>query len=144
MARYIVSTCVVHRCVRVASAVRRPVYLRRMGRLAPQDKILGLLRLLKPVDAQNRLMRVPDKELALALLYMVDWQQDYVVAFVGASKGRRVRQELQRNEHVRIAYEQYLTATRVVIRHLEGGNATAPRSYFRPVRSVSAASKRAR
>ena len=112
--------------------------------LAPQDRILGLVRLLPPVEAQNRLMRVPDQVLALALLYMVDRQRDYVVGFVGAGKAARVRQELRRNEHVRIAYEQYLGATRVVVRHLEGGSVTAPRSYFRPVCAAPAASKRAR
>lgn len=93
------------------------------------------MRAVPAVDAQNRLLRIGDKEIATSMLYMADYERDTVLALLGTTKAARVRQELERQQRSRIVYDHYETAVRVVIRALEGTRATAPRSYYRPTRS---------
>lgn len=106
-----------------------------MRRTAPHQRVLELIRSLDRVDVQNRLLRTSDKEIALSLIYMSDWQQDFVLEFLGTVKEARVRQELERYRHTRILYRQYEMAVHTVIRSLEGGRLTGARVYYRPLRS---------
>lgn len=105
-----------------------------MRRVSPHQEILDTIRALDDVTCQNRLLRVSDTELALSLLYMSDWQQDYVLSFIGEGKAARVRQELERHLRSRIEYGTYELAARVVKRTLEGASVSAPRSWYRPAR----------
>lgn len=105
-----------------------------MGGTAPHDRILDRLRALPEVDAQNRLLRLSDANLALSLIYMADWQQDYVLGFVGDAKRGRVRLELERQLRSRIIYDQYRRACEAVIGSLGGGSGESVRSYYRPSR----------
>lgn len=101
---------------------------------APHDRILDLLRSLPEVDAQNRLLRLSDANLALSLIYMADWQQDYVLGFVGETKEQRVRLEVERQMRSRVLYKQYLQAADAVTATLEGSSGGGIRSYYRPGR----------
>lgn len=105
-----------------------------MARVPPHQRVLDTLRALDPPTAQNRLLRVADRDLALAMIYMSDWQHDFVLRFVGGSKGDRVRQELDRYLHVRVTYEQHLIAVDTVARVAEGRSAPTVRAYYRPIR----------
>lgn len=105
-----------------------------MGTGAPQDMILDRLRALPEVDAQNRLLRLSDSNLSLSLIYMADWQQDYVLGFVGEAKRRRVRLELERQLRSRVVYDQYRRACEAVLGSLGGGRGESVRSYYRPSR----------
>jgi hypothetical protein len=105
-----------------------------MRRSAPQDRILAILRRMSPVEAQNRLLRLSDGVLALSLIYMADWQHDFVLGFVGSEKARRVRTELERQLRSRVLYNDYLAATETVIAALEGGTSVSSRRYYRPHR----------
>ncbi|MDA3948571.1 MAG: hypothetical protein PF508_05010 [Spirochaeta sp.] len=102
---------------------------------APHRTIIDLLAEIPAVDAQNRLMRIGDKEIAMSLLFMADGEQDRIVNLLGRGKGTRVRDELTRQRHSRIADTTYETAVRTVIRALQGGRTEAPRTYYRPTRS---------
>lgn len=103
---------------------------------APHKRILDLLRVLSPVDRQNRLLRVADRDLALAMLFMSEPERARLIACVGPGKGRRALQELERFQRSRLEYRLYETAAGVVARALEGsGSVTGPRSYYRPFRS---------
>lgn len=98
-----------------------------------------------PVDVQNRLLRVPDTELALTLLYMDDADRNRILRATGTAKGRRVREALHRHEHTRILYAYYEQACLAVCAQLEdrlggssGGSGSRSRSgirtYYRPRR----------
>jgi hypothetical protein len=99
---------------------------------APHRKIVDLLRILPAVDAQNRLLRLGDKELAISIMYMSEGEQNTVLSLVGAEKSRRVADELQRQTRSRVAKPYYEAAVRTVVRTLEGASIDAPRSYYRP------------
>ncbi len=101
---------------------------------APHDRILDILRTLPTVDGQNRLLRISDANLALALVYMADWQQDYVLSFVGAVKERRVRLEIERQVRSRLPYDRYLRAAEAVESVLRGESPGGLRTYYRPNR----------
>lgn len=103
---------------------------------APHTRILDLLRVLSPVERQNRLMRVADRDLALAMLFMSESERRQVLACVGGGKGRRALDELERFQRSRLEYRLYETASSVVARALAGsGTISTPRSYYRPARS---------
>lgn len=89
---------------------------------APHQYILDLIRALSPVDAQNRLLRIRDADLALSMLYMVEFQRDQVFSLAGPGKSRRVRDVLARLEHTRIRYDQYASTAEMVIRALRTGS----------------------
>jgi hypothetical protein len=93
------------------------------------------MRVVPAVDAQNRLLRIGDKEIATSMIYMADHERETILALLGLTKGARVRQELERQQRSRIVYDHYEIAVRVVIRALEGARSVAPRTYYRPTRS---------
>lgn len=102
---------------------------------SPEQKILDLVRVLPAVDVQNRLMTVTDGDFAVAMLYMKDHERERLLGFVSTEKARRVREELRRNEHVRILYTQYEISAGTVIRILSGSRGVqATKRYFRPRR----------
>lgn len=69
----------------------------------------------------------------MALLYMSESERNRVLTLVGTNKTARVVQELERIERSRVDYRQYELSTSVVVRTLQGGTTTSPRSYYRPV-----------
>ena len=98
---------------------------------------------MRPADAQNTLLRVPDTEFAVALLHMNDDARDRILGLAGPAKAERVRLVIERHRHTRISYESYLAAAERVIRRLSSESATSatpsaaapPRSYYRPGRA---------
>jgi hypothetical protein len=103
-----------------------------MRQPAPGRRILDLLTVLPRVDSQNRLLRVSDRDLAMALLYMEDAERDRVLDLVGTGKG--VRLELERVERSRTEYRHHEMAAGLVIRVLEGSTAEGASSFYRPSR----------
>lgn len=108
---------------------------------APHQQILDLIRALPAVEVQNRLLRLRDTDLALAMLYMVEDQRKAVLAPAGPAKSARVREALARLEHTRIRYDQYEQTALAVVQVLRNGApGTAPEgdtargSYYRPTR----------
>ena len=113
-------------------------YFRRQNNgPAPHRKIVELLKAIPAVDAQNRLLRLGDKEIAMSLLYMAENEQKTVISLLGESKGRRVWDELERQIRSHVAAPYYEAAVRTVIRTLEGATVDAPKSYYRPTASYS-------
>ncbi len=100
-----------------------------------QDRILDLVRAVPPVDVQNRLMTADDGALAMAMLYMGDMDREKILGFISRAKAERVREEVRRNDHVRILYSQYETAASTIIRKLSGDrNVKSAKRYYRPFR----------
>lgn len=100
----------------------------------PDRRLLKLLRSLPASDVQNRLMRITDREIAVALLYLVDEERNYVLSFLGGAKKRRVEEEIEYTDRMRIRYPQYRIMIESVIEQLGGTGGGPVRSYLRPVR----------
>lgn len=104
--------------------------------MTPNDRLLQLIRRIDPRDAQNRLMRIADRELSLSMLYMTDKNRVEVLSFIAVEKAKRVREELGFCEKLAVRYGQYRIAIDNVLRQLEEPGSSAPiRSYLRPRRT---------
>ncbi len=100
------------------------------------EKLLSILRSLSPVDVQNRLMIISDRELALGLMYMTDKDRNYIFSFLSKAKADRVNEEIIRQQHQHITYKQYEVSIANLLQTLVSpGKRTALKSYLRPRRN---------
>ncbi len=103
--------------------------------------VLSLITRLPAVHVHNRLMVIPDRELALATLYMEEYQRRRLLGHLGPSKRRRVEEEITLQERLEIRYDHYRRALEGVLGALSNreGTRLGP-SYLRPKgrRSASA------
>jgi flagellar motor switch protein FliG len=105
------------------------------GNISPHRYLLDLIRVSDQIEVQNRLMSAPDKEIALSMLYMSGFERDQLLRRVSDRKRQRIREELKRQEHVRILYDQYDRAVHWLINHISSSRRPErARSYFRPTR----------
>ena len=103
--------------------------------ISPHRYLLDLIRVSDQVEVQNRLMSAPDKEIALSMLYMSGFERDQVLRRLSDRKRQRIQEELKRQEHVRILYDQYERAVHWLINHISSRRRPdRARSYFRPTR----------
>jgi hypothetical protein len=100
----------------------------------PDRRLLKLLRSMPASEVQNRLMRITDREIAVSLLYLVQDERRYVLSFLGGAKRRRVEEEVEYTDRMRIRYPQYRIMIENVIAQLGGSGGGPLRSYLRPVR----------
>lgn len=101
--------------------------------LSPNDRLLSLVRKMPEAEAQNRLMRIADREIAVSMMYMREHDIAALLSFVAPAKARRVREELALQRHLAVRYEQYRRTIANVIGQLERAGAATPlRSYLRP------------
>jgi len=99
----------------------------------PNDRLLAVFGRISEAEAQNRLMRVADRELALSMMYMQESDMRRLLSLIAPAKAHRVREELALQKHLAVRYDQYRRAITNVIGQLEsGGGAQALRSYLRP------------
>jgi hypothetical protein len=100
---------------------------------SPSATVLALSTRLPAVDVHNRLMVIPDRELALATLYMDEYQRRTLLGHLGPSKRRRVEEEIAFQERLEIRYDHYRKALEGVLGALSNRESTrlGP-SYLRP------------
>jgi hypothetical protein len=78
-------------------------------------------------------MRIGDREIALAMMYMQEADRSFVLSCLAPVKARRVRDELRLHERLAIRYDDYLAAVVHVMRNLESSlNKAVLGSYLRP------------
>jgi len=110
----------------------------RVSPLSPNDQLLRALAGLPRVEAHNRLTRLGDREVALAMMYMRDADRAALLALLPAAKARRVGEEMVLHRRLAIRYDQYTAAVDAVVAALaaprEGARRHAFRSYLRPRR----------
>ena len=105
-------------------------------RLSPNERFLKLIHALDPIEAQNRLMRIADRELAISMLYMEEGERGEVFSRLSPAKVKRIKEEYGFAERRAVRYDQYRVAIEGVIAQLSGPGARPPmRSYLRPRRS---------
>jgi len=102
---------------------------------APDKRLIKILQSLSPAEAQNRLMRISDRNLAICTLYMEDVERNILLGRLGKAKRDRVQQERGYVEHLRLRYPQYRSVIEQVILSLAGGKDIGPRSYIRPIKN---------
>lgn len=96
---------------------------------------MTIIRKLTPQEAQNRLLSLGDRDLAMAMMYLSDPDKDYILGFLSPKKVHRIREELALQKQRRITYNQYQIAIDHVVNSLSSsGNKTSLKSYFRPFR----------
>ncbi len=101
---------------------------------SPNDRLVAALRSLPPVAAQNCLMRLGDREIALSMMYMGDRDRADVLELLPEAKTRRVVAEMSLHRRLVIRYDQYVTAVEHVMAGLGDRSPGAFRSYLRPRR----------
>lgn len=102
-------------------------------RESPDKRLIKIIQTLPQADAQNRLMRVSDRNLAICMLYMEEIERNLLLNRLGRTKRDRVRQEIGYVQHLRIRYPQYRSVIEQVIISLSAGKNIGPSSYIRPL-----------
>ena len=83
--------------------------------MSPNARLLSALRALSPTDRQNRLMRIGDREIAMAMMHLADTERDAILSSLGPVKAGRVRDELLLQQRLNLRHADYLAA----VAHLE-------------------------
>ena len=103
--------------------------------MEPNDEFVRLVRSFKRVDAQNRLMSMADREIALAVMCMEDDDRSYLLSLLSPAKSSRVCEEIELQERLAIGFKQYLKAVEHAIGKLQApGRTSSIKSYLRPKR----------
>lgn len=101
----------------------------------PIEELARTIRSLPRVQLQNRLMRLSAREIALAIRYLADADQDLVFAALPLRLAGRIREELVLQKRRRLAGPDRLVFVRQALASLQ--REAAPRSlgsYVRPYR----------
>jgi hypothetical protein len=108
------------------------------------EELIRAAMALSPVERQNRMMRVGDREIALAMLFLGEAEQNLLLDCLSPAKRARVRDELSLQKRLRIRRELQQEALGRLIHALgaERGSAAASRGYLRPLRGGSRSSGR--
>jgi len=105
--------------------------------------LLRVLRLLTPIEAQNRIMATPDRVIALALTAMDRQEREEFLHYLSQEKRRRVDEERALQSRLSIAPAHYHAAAEQLLKNLTGsaratgtdtpeGTGTS-RGYLRPI-----------
>jgi Mg/Co/Ni transporter MgtE len=101
--------------------------------LSPEGRLLEVLKLLSPVDIQNRLLSLTDREFGTALLFLTDAERSRLLSYTSGSKQRRVVEEYHLQDRRQLTYKQYEQIMDQVLRKISGGRRDQNiRSYIRP------------
>lgn len=99
----------------------------------PERELARLLVALPRIEIQNRLLKVRDRELALAMQNLGEAERSRVYAAVSPEKTKRLNEELSMVRRLRVRREDQLEAVLRVIAVLEGLPYTEVlHSYIRP------------
>lgn len=96
---------------------------------------MTLIRSLSRVQVQNGLMRLSDREIALAMRRMDPEDRTFALSYLPEAKASRVKDELRYQTRLKVTDEQYRKVIGIVIEALSGGRRAEPsKSFIRPRR----------
>ncbi len=104
------------------------------------DKLVKLLSSIHKVNLQNLLMPVPDREIALSMIYMRDVDRNNLLTLLSGNKlsgkkSKRIVDELKLISRVNIKYDLYCISIKRIINLLNNiKNDGSIKSYLRPKR----------
>ncbi len=100
------------------------------------SRLLHYLRIISPVEAHNRLMASPDRDIALGMMYMNDDERNEILARLAPAKASRVVEEVRLQERLQIRQDHYETAVSNLLSRISGtGKPSFSGSYIRPRRT---------
>jgi len=103
--------------------------------MALNDKLVKLLSSIHKVNLQNILMPVPDREIALSMIYMRDVDRNNLLTLLSGKKSKRIVDELKLISRVNIKYDLYCISIKRIINLLNNiKNDGSIKSYLRPKR----------
>ncbi|MCK4540959.1 MAG: hypothetical protein KAU17_01870 [Spirochaetales bacterium] len=101
--------------------------------LSPEGRLLEVLKLLSPVEIQNRLLSLTDREFGTTLLFLTEAERNRLLSCTSGPKQRRVVEEYHLQERRQLTYKQYEQIMDEVLQKLSGGRRDMSiRSYIRP------------
>ena len=107
-------------------------------RAAAREAALPFLEAARQADravAQARLLNSADRDLAVALWPLEEAERAEILALVGEAKARRLADELERMEHVRLPPETIGAVALHLAAHIAGDRPLGPASrYYKPAR----------
>ena len=107
-----------------------------MKNMTLNDKLVKLLNVNSRIDIQNKLMSVPNREIALSMMYMKDVERNNLLTRLSETKAKRVVDELKFINRVNVKYDLYCVSINRVIKMLQNEkNDGVFKSYSRPKRS---------
>ena len=107
-----------------------------MKNMTLNDKLIKLLNVNSRIDIQNKLMSVPNREIALSMMYMKDVERNNLLTRLSETKAKRVVDEFKFINRVNVKYDLYCVSINRVIKMLQNEkNDGVFKSYLRPKRS---------
>ena len=110
--------------------------IRSMKNITLNDKLVKILNINSSIEIQNKLMSVPNREIALSMMYMKDVERNNLLTRLSETKAKRVVDELKFINRVNVKYDLYCVSINRVIKMLQNEkNDGVFKSYSRPKRS---------
>lgn len=101
----------------------------------PNEKILSVLRYTSKVRLQNVLMKIPDREIAVSIMYLCPEERENIFALLSPAKVMRIKEELTYQRKLNIRYSRYLKFVDAFLSYFgSSSGASKRRSYIRPKR----------
>ncbi len=99
----------------------------------PDRELVRLLSQTPAIEAQRRLLRISDREIAISLQYLSDPERRQLLDRLGREKAGRVASELVLLGRLVVRYEDYrLAVARVLDALASGKNNPKLKTYIRP------------
>jgi two-component system, chemotaxis family, chemotaxis protein CheY len=98
------------------------------------SELVSILDNISDIEIHNILLSIPDRKIALCLLYMNDEKRNIILSKLIASKSKRISEELLFLERIYIKYEDINSSFRDIGSSLKNGkNTIVDKSYIRPL-----------
>lgn len=99
----------------------------------PNDILLLRIRALSRVHVQNCFMRLPDRQIGLAMMFMQDSDRLFILSFLSPPKAQNIKEELKLQGRLKITYDQYKKAIQATLDALSGNHRSdSLKTYIRP------------
>ncbi len=85
------------------------------------------------IEAQNILMKISDREIALSMLYMDQNEETIIFSILSAQKNKRIKEELFYQKNLKINYKLYCDITENLLKKFKKHkNNKNQKTYIRP------------
>ncbi len=99
--------------------------------MTPDRKLFKLIQKSGRITAERILNSSPDKEIAVSVLYLTDFERGILLSYLAPAKRERVKEEIRRSPEIK--YTTYTLIIEKIIRAFESGKQDSSGSgYFRP------------
>lgn len=85
------------------------------------------------INAQNILMKISDREIALSMLYMDQKEENIIFSLLSEQKNKRIKEELSYQKKLKINYKLYCDISENLLKKFKKNkNNKNQRTYIRP------------